>query len=158
MRPRSKFREVRRWREPCKFHCADTALAGGRDVEVNEWKAKKAWSMKSRLRFFRGLLEGGGIKVLVRKRQTDVGSMVGHVWRREATSAGGVLTCAPVFLHALSHFHIFWHKCSPTATAHCVPFVIRSLGESFSVQHSMFCNHGKFWNWCQQKKNLCFFF
>ena len=38
----------------------NTTLAGGRDVEVNEWKAKKAWLLKSRTRFLQEVLESGG--------------------------------------------------------------------------------------------------
>ena len=36
-------------------------LAGGRDVEAFEWKAKKAWHLKSRVRFCQDTLECGGI-------------------------------------------------------------------------------------------------
>ena len=40
-----------------------TDLAGARGVEVNEWKAKKAWLIKSRVRFLRDILECGGTMV-----------------------------------------------------------------------------------------------
>ena len=41
----------------------DTALAGGRDVQVNEQMAKEAWLMKSSPRFLQDVLETGGIEV-----------------------------------------------------------------------------------------------
>ena len=31
------------WSEVCQFHWCGHSLAGDRDVEVHEWKAKKAW-------------------------------------------------------------------------------------------------------------------
>ena len=40
-----------------------TDLAGGRGFEINVWKAKKAWLLKSRVRFLQDILECGGIKV-----------------------------------------------------------------------------------------------